>query len=55
MSSDKDDDDDDDDDDKIIKILMYSDEHAEITDQNEKNITIKKLNDYFDEIIHKSK
>ena len=55
MSSDKDDDDDDDGDDKIIKILMYSDEHAETTDQNEKNITIKKLNDYFDEIIHRSK
>ena len=53
MSSDKDDDDDGDD--KIIKILMYSDEHAETTDQNEKNITIKKLNDYFDEIIHRSK
>ena len=50
MSSDKDDDDD-----EIIKILMYSHEYAETTDHNEKNITIKKLNDYFDKIIHKSK
>ena len=32
----------------IIKILMYSDEYAETMDQNEKNMTIKKLNDYFD-------
>ena len=50
MSSDKDDDDD-----EIKKILMYSHEYAETTDHNEKNITIKKLNDYFDKIIHKSK
>ena len=34
---------------------MHSDEYAETTDQNEKNITIKKLNDYFDKMIDKSK
>ena len=44
-----------DDDDEIIKILMHSDEHAETTDENEKNITITKLNDYFDKMIDKSK
>ena len=59
MSSDKDDDadddDDDDDDDEMIKILMYSIEYAETTDQNEKNITIKKLIDCFDKMIMKSK
>ena len=42
-------------DDDKIKILMYSDEYAETTDQNEKNIKIKKLNNYFDKIIDKSK
>ena len=55
MSSDKDDDDDYDDDDEIIKILMYSDEYSETTDQKEKNITMKKLIDYFDKMIGKSK
>ena len=50
MSLDKDDDDD-----ETIKILMHSDEYAETTDQNEKNITIEKLNDYFDKMIDKSK
>ena len=39
----------------IIKILMYSDEYAETMDQNEKNITIKKLIDHFDKMIDKSK
>ena len=42
MSSDKDDDDDDDDDDEIIKTLMYSDEYAETTNQNEKKYNNKK-------------
>ena len=45
----------DDDDDEIIKILMYSDEYAETTDQNEKNIAMKKLNNNFDKMIDKSK
>ena len=49
MSSDKGDDD------EIIKILVHSDEYAETTNQNKKNITIKKLNDHFDKIIDKSK
>ena len=44
-----------DDDDEIIKILMYSDEYAETTDQNEKNIAMKKLNNNFDKMIDKSK
>ena len=48
MPSDKDDGD------EITKILMYSDEYAE-TNQNEKNIIIKKLNDNFDKMIEKSK
>ena len=48
MSSDKDDD-------EIIKILMHSHEYAETTNQNEKNIKIKKLNDHLDKIIDKSK
>ena len=39
MSSDKDDDDDD----VIIKILMYSDEYAETTDQSEKKYSNKKI------------
>ena len=39
----------------MIKILMYSDEYAETTDQNEKNIAIKKLIDHFDKMIDKSK
>ena len=34
---------------------MHSDEYAETMDQNKKNITIKKLNDYFNKIIDKSK
>ena len=34
---------------------MYLDEYAETTDQNEKNIAIKKLNDHFEKIIDKSK
>ena len=34
---------------------MQSDEYAETMDQNKKNITIKKLNDYFNKIIDKSK
>ena len=38
MSSDKDDDDD-----EVIKILMYSDEYAETTDQNEKKYSNKKI------------
>ena len=42
MSSDKNDDDDDDDDDEIIKTLMYSDEYAEKTNQNEKKYNNKK-------------
>ena len=45
----------DDDDDEIIKILLHSHEYPETVDQNEKNIIIKKLNDYLDEIIDKSK
>ena len=49
MSSDKDDDDD-----EIIKILMHSHKYAKTANQNEKNITIKKLNDHFDKIIDKS-
>ena len=48
MSSDKDDD-------EIIKILMHSHEYAETTNQNEKNIRIKTLNDHLDKIIGKSK
>ena len=48
MPSDKDDGD------EITKILMYSDEYAE-TNQNEKYIIIKKLNDNFDKMIDKSK
>ena len=43
------------DDDKIIEILMYSDEYAETMDQNWKNITIKKINNYFNKMIDKSK
>ena len=39
----------------MIKILMYSDEYAETTDQNEKIIAIKKLIDHFDKMIDKSK
>ena len=39
----------------MIKILMYSDEYAETTDQNEKNIAMKKLNNNFDKMIDKSK
>ena len=50
-----DDDDDDDDDDEIMKILIYPDEYAEITNQNEKIIIIKKLNHHFDKMIDKSK
>ena len=34
---------------------MHSDEYAETMDQNKKNITTKKLNDYFNKIIDKSK
>ena len=34
---------------------MQSDEYSETMDQNKKNITIKKLNDYFNKIIDKSK
>ena len=45
----------DDDDDEIIKILLHSHEYPETVDQNKKNIIIKKLNDYLDEIIDKSK
>ena len=45
----------DDDDNEIIKILLHSHEYPETVDQNEKNIIIKKLNDYLDEIIDKSK
>ena len=41
--------------DDIIKILTFSNEYAETVDQNEKNLIIKKLNDYLDEIIDKSK
>ena len=41
--------------DEIIKILMHSHEYAEIVDQNEKDIMIKKLNDYLDKIIDKPK
>ena len=48
MSSNEDDDDD------IIKILMYSNGYDEET-MNQKNKTKKKLSDYFDEIIDKSK
>ena len=51
----KDDDDDDDDDDDIINILTFSNGYAETKNQNEKYIIIKKLNDYLDEIIDKSK
>ena len=43
------------DDDDIIKTLTLSNEYAETKNQNEKNIIIKKLNDYLDEIIDKSK
>ena len=43
------------DDDDIIKILTLSNEYAETKNQIEKNIIIKKLNDYLDEIIDKSK
>ena len=43
------------DDDDIIEILTLSNEYAETKNQNEKNIIIKKLNDYLDEIIDKSK
>ena len=43
------------DDDDIIKILTLSNEYAETKNQNKKNIIIKKLNDYLDEIIDKSK
>ena len=39
----------------IIKILTFSNEHAETVDQNEKNLMIKKLNSYLDEIIDKLK
>ena len=48
MSSDKDDD-------EVKKILIHSHEYAETTNQNEKNIRIKKLNDHLDKIIDKSK
>ena len=48
-------DDDDDDDDDIINILTFSNGYAETKNQNEKYIIIKKLNDYLDEIIDKSK
>ena len=34
---------------------MHSSEHAEVMNQNEKNIAIKKLNDHLDKIIDKSK
>ena len=34
---------------------MHSSEYAEIMNQNEKNIVIKKLNDHLDKIIDKSK
>ena len=44
-----------DDDDDIIKILTFSNEHVETKNQNEKDIMIKKLNDYLNEIIDKSK
>ena len=45
-----------DDDDEIKKILLHSHEYAETVEQNkQKNIIIKKLNDYLDEIIDKSK
>ena len=43
------------DDDDIIKILIYSNEYDEETNQNKKNKIIKKLNDHLDEIIDKSK
>ena len=43
------------DDDEIIKILMQSHEYAKTTNQNDKNIAIKKLNDHFDKLIDKSK
>ena len=42
-------------DDDIIKILIYSNEYDEETNQNKKNKIIKKLNDHLDEIIDKSK
>ena len=41
--------------DEITKILMHSHEYAETTNQNEKNIRIKTLNDHLDKIIGKSK
>ena len=34
---------------------MHSSEYAEVMNQNEKNIAIKKLNDHLDKIIDKSK
>ena len=40
---------------EIIKTLMHSHEYVETTNQNEKNIIIKKLNDHLDKIIDKSK
>ena len=42
-------------DDGIIKILTFSNEYADTKNQNKKNIIIKKLNDYLNEIIDKSK
>ena len=39
---------------EIIKTLMHSHEYVETTNQNEKNIIIKKLNDHLDKIIDKS-
>ena len=40
---------------EIIKTLMHSHEYVETTNQNEKNIIIKKLNDHLDKIISESK
>ena len=45
----------DEDGDEIIKTLRHSPEYAETTNQNEKTIIIKKLNDHLDKIIDKSK
>ena len=39
----------------MTKILIYSNEYDEETNQNKKNKIIKKLNDHLDEIIDKSK
>ena len=40
---------------EIIKTLMHSHEYVETTNQNEKNIIIKKLNDHLDKIISESR